>query len=760
MAHSIGKTIAELRKAKGWTQIELAEKLGVSDKAVSKWESEGGFPEITQLPVLAKIFDVSIDYLMTGVKPDNVNLEDMDATKRLTYIIEKDDIDNFKKYNSNVISLSNVSRTTRIDNINLSMWKEIVEKNAHKIFNYCCDEILNKKIDSHLLILHLYGIINEFIKMVVDVDRQDILEFINFNLFTVGYGFPKYRIPENIHHYNRNIHLDNGYGYNNKTITIYDYKLTINENSECYAIHKETLEYFFANKNSSSKCFDYLMALEFKTEKMHYCATNIPHYINEYLVEYKMFGGLRGRINFYTEELNSPEINKYTKTAGYTFSSGFIQRMDINYDKGTRRLFNVYKVSYFGDTIVKKLLLIKQVELAKELISFDKKVSAKLQELGYEKLDIMTDLEIEKFLFLNSDISEGEKLKVKCMNCEGIISLSTLKNSIINLARVGIDKSDKVSCLDKLIKLVKKYVPSILFNAPITYYELLSSFLKENNYKALFKFAVDYGFTDLANELMRSNSDKIERIIEEKFLFTQAELQPYKEICEKIIAKRAQYSNKAPTPYYFSQLEESKHGIYERILLKKCKQVEGTEFVEAYKKLLIQQTENIPLENLNVQNANLAYFKDEKTAFYNNWLNSLEKEYEEITHAKAMAEAHQKVMSEITQEYLLDLFKQENKEVLVIKLCVKLESILRNKFHFDGEFNEMINSLHSIKVTCQEDDGWGYMVDKEVEKYSSEMFEDFYKLRMARNSIVHASIDNVEIEMNVLKRCINWIEAL
>ena len=66
MAHSIGKTIAELRKAKGWTQIELAEKLNVSDKAVSKWESEGGFPEITQLPVLAKIFDVNIDYLMTG----------------------------------------------------------------------------------------------------------------------------------------------------------------------------------------------------------------------------------------------------------------------------------------------------------------------------------------------------------------------------------------------------------------------------------------------------------------------------------------------------------------------------------------------------------------------------------------------------------------------------------------------------------------------------------------------------------------------
>ncbi len=76
MAHSIGKTIASLRKTKGWTQIELAEKLNVSDKAVSKWESEGGFPEITQLPVLAEIFDVSIDYLMTGkeTKPEIITM--------------------------------------------------------------------------------------------------------------------------------------------------------------------------------------------------------------------------------------------------------------------------------------------------------------------------------------------------------------------------------------------------------------------------------------------------------------------------------------------------------------------------------------------------------------------------------------------------------------------------------------------------------------------------------------------------------------
>lgn len=64
--HSVGKTIASLRKEKGWSQVELAEKLQVSDKAVSKWESDGGMPSLEFFPALAKMFGISIDYLMTG----------------------------------------------------------------------------------------------------------------------------------------------------------------------------------------------------------------------------------------------------------------------------------------------------------------------------------------------------------------------------------------------------------------------------------------------------------------------------------------------------------------------------------------------------------------------------------------------------------------------------------------------------------------------------------------------------------------------
>lgn len=63
---SIGNTITKLRKRDGLTQSALAEYLGVSDRAVSKWETGAGYPDITLFPKLAELFGVSVDYLMIG----------------------------------------------------------------------------------------------------------------------------------------------------------------------------------------------------------------------------------------------------------------------------------------------------------------------------------------------------------------------------------------------------------------------------------------------------------------------------------------------------------------------------------------------------------------------------------------------------------------------------------------------------------------------------------------------------------------------
>ena len=61
---TLGMMIASLRKEKGMTQMELAEKMGNTDKAVSKWERDLSCPDVNSLPKLAEIFDVTVDELM------------------------------------------------------------------------------------------------------------------------------------------------------------------------------------------------------------------------------------------------------------------------------------------------------------------------------------------------------------------------------------------------------------------------------------------------------------------------------------------------------------------------------------------------------------------------------------------------------------------------------------------------------------------------------------------------------------------------
>ena len=61
-----GKLIAELRKQQGLTQQQLADKLDLSNKTISKWESGSGSPDISNLPILADALGVSVDELLRG----------------------------------------------------------------------------------------------------------------------------------------------------------------------------------------------------------------------------------------------------------------------------------------------------------------------------------------------------------------------------------------------------------------------------------------------------------------------------------------------------------------------------------------------------------------------------------------------------------------------------------------------------------------------------------------------------------------------
>lgn len=83
MVKSIGQKIALKRKESGLTQEELAEKIGVSSQAVSKWENDLSYPDITSLPLISKILGISIDELLSNEKTADIQLIPSEKRKNL-----------------------------------------------------------------------------------------------------------------------------------------------------------------------------------------------------------------------------------------------------------------------------------------------------------------------------------------------------------------------------------------------------------------------------------------------------------------------------------------------------------------------------------------------------------------------------------------------------------------------------------------------------------------------------------------------------
>ncbi len=156
--HSIGKTIAELRKEKGWKQAELAAKLQVSDKAISKWEKDSGSPSIEFFPALAELFGVTIDYILTGkrTEPEIVNISKIELCAKNDDVTLLDGINcRFKDENGKTI----------ID--------YILQYGSYNVFAVLCDK--NKDIITHLNIL-------DALKFAILSNRLDLLRGVTLKL--------------------------------------------------------------------------------------------------------------------------------------------------------------------------------------------------------------------------------------------------------------------------------------------------------------------------------------------------------------------------------------------------------------------------------------------------------------------------------------------------------------------------------------------------------------------------------------------------
>lgn len=89
MAESFGQRFQRLRKAKGFTQEQIAERVNISYQAVSKWENDISSPDISILGELANILEVTVDELLGRVDPTKVTLVEEPQRKELKNMLLK-----------------------------------------------------------------------------------------------------------------------------------------------------------------------------------------------------------------------------------------------------------------------------------------------------------------------------------------------------------------------------------------------------------------------------------------------------------------------------------------------------------------------------------------------------------------------------------------------------------------------------------------------------------------------------------------------
>ena len=107
----------------------------------------------------------------------------------------------------------------------------------------------------------------------------------------------------------------------------------------------------------------------------------------------------------------------------------------------------------------------------------------------------------------------------------------------------------------------------------------------------------------------------------------------------------------------------------------------------------------------------------------------------------------EQTVGSLTKEYFENELEQGNTDMVIIKLCVRLEAILRSDYYYEGEFSEMLNKYCS-GFNDYDDEGNNY------DPYTPKMLN---KLRLQRNGIVHSEKSKETLTIDEIQWCIDYI---
>lgn len=716
MRETLNERIRNLRREKGLTQLQLSKLLYVTDKAVSKWEVGEGNPDISLLPKLAEIFDVTVDYLLTGVLPtETISLEDMDAEKRGILFTQKDDVENFVKFDyhkKNILINIPTNHSYKETNNEQKMREEIYKLESVKIFELLLDDLIknrqheyyyrNSKSPAALI----YEDIDNFIKMCAITNRVDGLQFIQFPTFAIG--------------------LKTDHKYNNPLKT--------------YLIAEKTLKFIYEDKRVTDEMVSYVSELNFYDEsapikEKHYYHLN--DVIIYYLYKYKKHDLLQRELKRLYENLEEG-IKKYH---GYraSYSGLEIKVQGTLYtavirsggEKITYFLAVVEPISRALETAITNFDL-KWIETFN---AFNKKIALELNEAQ----QYITDKEMEV-------------LKMKANPKISSYEIAVYKNTslhLLNLEKLFIElmpKGEDVQLYKKLLKDIRNINEKHVKTSYIHYGEMIEDLLNKKNYNALFKFAVDNDLDQLINLLTKKKYKEILRLAQRMFHLDYTDEEVTRWINNYKRSHRSKTHAEVVSTWFSHQYR--KDNEYKTN--------------DKYNELILNQFENYEFnKKLTTSFGDFAaMFKNKKVAEVKK---ELEQKIEEITGEQKAKEEYEKVNVEITEEYLNALIKDSQFETAVIKLSVKLESKLKYLYKYEGDLKEMIDTYieQDLKLdNLYDDEDNDYYSSRERDRIKTEQTTLLNRLRMVRNSIVHPKSNKEMLSVEELNNLVKMIENM
>lgn len=530
--HKIGSCIATLRKEKGWTQSQLADMLQLSDKAVSKWESNKGDPSLEFLPELAKLFEVSLDYLMTGKQAE----EKIVAISKIELCAKNDDVKLLHEFIYEITYFG--------DN-----GKELLDS----VFKY-----QSVNVFSELLSLNRKDLFYEWISFVSNTENNQSKEktlkylkmlLITDNLSNIGdISFNRLRVKD----YNALVH-ENYFNFFKNEANL------VNVLDDLY------YDFLITDKRVSEKTKEMYYDINNKFFYIHYPFLIDAAYRNEKDEIYKkLIGNLFEYLNSFKNDLNNFLGFSDSYSVNYYYQGG-VNLPHHTFNNKTYSLTHILKSTL---ELMLKRSDYKNLELANSINQILTEVGGYRGAKLYKKEEVLIDANI-----INHDkVIKNNKLKdidKKVLLC--------IYDDLVDL--------DKLIALDDYElyeETIKKY--------PASFGEIIYNKLHEKNYKWLFEYFLNKD-EKVVSCFREKRIEDLERSINEYLTKNMSLGINSKYITNKDIEKDLK---KVITPYLsYEYLIETKNNIFLNDILKSNKEIK---FFEKALKLASQRQIDNALE--------------------------------------------------------------------------------------------------------------------------------------------------------------------